>query len=60
MNGPGTEEMSMDSWLKNQRQVALIWMSDVNRAAAERAPRGMLTRLASHENFEMVEVHLSR
>jgi hypothetical protein len=49
-------------------QVALIWMRDVNRAAAERTPRGTLTRLASREiaeyhlnrYFEMVEVQLSR
>jgi hypothetical protein len=57
----------MDSRLKDQRQVALIWMNDANMAAAESEPRGMLSRLASrhigenHLNkyFEMIEAKLS-
>lgn len=43
--------------LKNQLQVALIWMRDVNMARAERTPQGMLTRLASRE---VAEYHLNR
>ena len=57
----------MDGGLKNQWQVALIWMRDANTAAAEREPRGMLRRLASreiaehhlHMYFEMVDAQLA-
>jgi hypothetical protein len=57
----------MNRRLKDQLQVALIWMRDVNMARAERTPEGMLTRLASRETaehhlnryFEMVEVQLA-
>jgi hypothetical protein len=52
--------------LKDQLQVALIWMRDVNMARAERTPQGMLNRLASRETaeyhlnryFEMIEAQL--
>ena len=47
----------MNRGLKNQWQVAQIWMRDVNMAVAEREPRGMLTRLASRE---IAEHHLDR
>jgi hypothetical protein len=58
---------TMDGGLKNQWQVALIWMRDVNMAAADREPRGMLTHLASREiaehhldtYFEMVDAQLT-
>lgn len=57
----------MNGGLKNQWQVALIWMRDVNMAATEKEPRGMLTRLASrqiaehHLNtyFEMLDAQLT-
>ncbi|HEY2532265.1 MAG TPA: hypothetical protein VGJ20_30780 [Xanthobacteraceae bacterium] len=57
----------MNRPLKNQWQVVLIWMRDVNMAAAERTPRGMLARLGSREiaeyhlnrYFEMVEAQLA-
>jgi hypothetical protein len=57
----------MNRRLKDQLQVALIWMRDVNMARAERTPQGMLTRLASHETaeyhlnryFEMIETQLA-
>jgi hypothetical protein len=42
----------MDSRLKKQRQVALIWMNDANIAAAESEPRGILTRLGCREIAE--------
>ena len=53
--------------LKDQWQVALIWMRDVNLAAVEKTRRGMVTRRASHEiaeyqlhrYFEMVEAQLT-
>ena len=53
--------------LTDQWQVALIWMRDVNLAAKERTPRGLLDRLASIEiaeyhldkYFEMLEVQLT-
>ena len=58
----------MNCGLKNQWQIAMIWMRDANMAAAEREPRGMLTRLASraiaehHLNtyFEMIDAQLTR
>jgi len=57
----------MTKQLKDQLHVALIWMRDVNMAATERTPRGLLDRLASSEiaeyhlnrYFEMVEAQLS-
>jgi hypothetical protein len=57
----------MNRRLKDQLQVALIWMRDVNMARAEGTPQGMLTRLASREIaeyhlnrfFEMIEVQLA-
>jgi hypothetical protein len=57
----------MDKQIKDQWQVALMWMRDVNMAAGEKTPRGMLIRLASrdvaeyHLNkyFEMVESQLT-
>jgi hypothetical protein len=58
----------MNRRLKDQWQIALIWMRDVNMAGNERSPRGLLTRLSSREiaeyhlnaYFEMVEAQLSR
>ena len=58
----------MNGGLKKQWQVALIWMRDVNMAAKERTPRGLLDRLASREiaehqlntYFEMVDAQLTR
>jgi len=57
----------MNRRLKDQLQVALIWMRDVNMARAERTPQGMLNRLASREiaeyhlnkYFEMIETQLA-
>ena len=57
----------MNKQLRDQWQVALIWMRDVNMAATERTPRGLLDRLASSEiaeyhlskYFEMVEAQLT-
>jgi len=57
----------MKKQLTDQWQVALIWMRDVNLAAKERTPRGLLDRLASIEiaeyhlekYFEMLEAHLA-
>ena len=57
----------MNRGLKKQWQIAQIWMRDVNMAAAEREPRGMLTRLASREiaehqlnrYFEMLDAQLT-
>jgi hypothetical protein len=57
----------MNGGLRNQWQIAQIWMRDVNMAAAEREPRGMLTRLASrgiaehqlNTYFEMVDAQLT-
>jgi hypothetical protein len=57
----------MHKQLKDQWLVALMWMRDVNMAAGERTPRGMLIRLASREiaehhlnkYFEMVESQLT-
>jgi hypothetical protein len=57
----------MNRHLKDQWQVVLVWMRDVNMAAAERTPRGMLDRLSSREiaeyhlnrYFEMVEAQLT-
>lgn len=57
----------MNKQLMDQWQVALIWMRDVNLAARERTPRGLLDRLASSEiaqhhldkYFEMLEEHLT-
>jgi hypothetical protein len=43
--------------LRDQWQVALIWMRDVNMAARERTPRGLLDRLASSE---IAEYHLNK
>lgn len=56
----------MNKQLRDQWQVALIWMRDVNMAATERTPRGLLDRLASGEiaeyhlnkYFEMIEAQL--
>jgi hypothetical protein len=56
----------MNRRIKDQWQVALIWMRDVNMARAERTPQGMINRLASREiaeyhldsYFEMVEAQL--
>jgi hypothetical protein len=58
---------TMNGGLKYQWQVALIWMRDVNMAAKERTPRGLLDRLASREiaehqlntYFEMVDAQLT-
>jgi hypothetical protein len=47
----------MNRRIKDQWQLALIWMRDVNMARAERTPQGMLTRLASRE---IAEYHLNR
>jgi hypothetical protein len=47
----------MNKQLTDQWQVALIWMRDVNLAARERTPRGLLDRLAS---FEIAEYHLDK
>ena len=57
----------MNRRLKDQLQVALIWMRDVNMARREGTPQGMLTRLASRETaeyhlnryFEMIEAQLA-
>ena len=57
----------MKKQLTDQWQVALIWMRDVNLAAMERTPRGLLDRLASSEiaqyhlnkYFEMLEEQLT-
>jgi hypothetical protein len=57
----------MNRLLKDQWQIALIWMRDVNMARKERTPQGMLARLASREiaeyhlnrYFEMVEAQLA-
>ncbi|HEY2530804.1 MAG TPA: hypothetical protein VGJ20_23195 [Xanthobacteraceae bacterium] len=67
MSALGTEENTIDK-LKYERQLALIWMNKVNKAAAERTPRGMFTPLESREiaeyylnrYFEMVEAQLLR
>jgi hypothetical protein len=47
----------MNRQLRDQWQVALIWMRDVNMAATERTPRGLIDRLASRE---IAEYHLNR
>jgi len=57
----------MNRRLKDQLQIALIWMRDVNLARVERTPHGMLSRLASRETaeyhlnryFEMLEAQLA-
>jgi hypothetical protein len=57
----------MNRQLKEQWQVALLWMHDVNMCVTEKTPHGMLTRLASREiaehhlnkYFEMVDVQLA-
>jgi len=65
--GGRARKRTMNGALNNQWQVVLIWMRDVNMAAAEREPRGMLTRLASREiaehqlntYFKMVDAQLT-
>jgi hypothetical protein len=55
--GSKQKERTMNKQLTDQWQVALIWMRDVNLAAKERTPRGLLDRLAS---IEIAEYHLDK
>jgi hypothetical protein len=65
--GSKQKEGTMNKQLTDQWQVALIWMRDMNLAATERTPRGLLDRLASSEiaqyhlnkYFEMLEAYLT-
>ena len=54
---------TMNKRIRDQWQIAMIWMRDANMASTERTPRGLLDRLGSlsmaeHQldrYFEMVE-----